>query len=397
MVARISCGKSIKSAVHYNEAKLADGKATLILSSRFGCNADDLTVRQKITRFESLIFKNCKVKTNTVHISLNFPPGEQLSPVTLQLLSAEYMERIGFGNQPFLVYQHLDANHPHVHIVTTNIQGNGRAISLHNIARAKSEPARKALELIYGLTPAEGRRQKVELKAAVSPATYGRCETKQAISNIVREVTSTFQYTNLAELNAILGHYNVTASRGKPGSLCWNRGGLVYSMIDRDGGKVGVPIQASDIYSKPVLHALERKMEKNRVTGIQKRRRLWGILEKVMASRSPAAARLLLQKCNVTYQPAVSDRDDAFLIDHRSRAVISIKGEGLSPALVQHSLFANQAAPADSLSAGYTTPIYSSPLSISAELLRELTADANPHGEHLASELLGRKRRRRRS
>lgn len=397
MVARISCGRSIKSAIHYNEAKLADGKATLILSSRFGCNADDLTVRQKIARFESLIFKNCKVKTNTVHISLNFPPGERLSPVTLQLLSAEYMERIGFGRQPFLVYQHLDANHPHVHIVTTNIQTNGRAISLHNIARSKSEPARKALELAYGLTPAEGRRQKTELPAAVSPAIYSRSETKQAISNIVREVTSTFQYTSLAELNAVLGHYNVTASRGKPGSLCWNRGGLVYSMIDRDGGKIGVPIQASDIYSKPVLQALERKMERNRVTGIQKRQHLRGILEKVTASRSPAAAKLLLENYNVTYRPSLSDKDDGFLIDHRSRAVISLKSEGFSPLQVQHTLFANITAFEESLSAARTTSMPSSPLSISAELLRELTADANPHGEYLSSELLRRKRRHKRS
>jgi hypothetical protein len=32
------------------------------------------------------------------------------------------MERIGFGRQPYLVYRHFDADHPHIHIVTNTIR-----------------------------------------------------------------------------------------------------------------------------------------------------------------------------------------------------------------------------------------------------------------------------------
>lgn len=396
MVARISCGRSIKSALHYNEAKLADGKATLIMSSRFGCDADDLTVRQKLARFDALIKGNKKVKTNTLHISLNFAPGEQLAPGTLQYLAADYMQRIGFADQPFLVYQHHDAGHPHIHIVTTNIRPDGKAISLHNIGREKSEPARKALEQIYGLVVAEGRRQRTELPVVVAPVTYGKAETKTAISNIVREVTSTFRYTSMEELNAVLRYYNVVAEPGLPGGRCWTRRGLTYSIVDSEGGKVGVPIPASSIYGRPVLPVLEKKMETNRVLGLQKRRRLRQVVERVLESRSSTAARKYLERAGITcHQATNAGVPDLFLIDHLNRTVISVHGEGFPVPQVVHALLPEAAGPKVSL------PLVQAPTSASvlfidsAKLLHELTSDVQPQGEHLASELLKKKKRRR--
>ncbi|MFD2886889.1 relaxase/mobilization nuclease domain-containing protein [Chitinophaga cymbidii] len=396
MVAKISCGRSIKSALHYNESKLAEGKATLILSSRFGCDADDLTVRQKLARFDSLIKRNKKVKTNTVHISLNFAPGEQLALGTLQYLAADYMQRIGFADQPFLVYQHHDAGHPHIHIVTTNIRTDGKAISLHNIGREKSEPARKALEQIYGLVVAEGRCQRVDLPAVIKPVIYGKAETKAAISNIVREITSTFRYTSLEELNAVLRCYNVVADPGLPGSRCWSHRGLTYSIVDSEGGKVGIPIAASSIYGRPVLAALEKKMDANRVLGIQKRRRLRQVVEKVLASRSPGAARRFLERASITCHQAKSGGSpDLFLIDHLNRTVISVRGEGFRAPDVIHSLRLD-AAGSKSITLLAQTPAVADFLFIdSAKLLHELTTDTHPQGEYLPSELLKRKKRRR--
>ena len=67
------------------------------------------------------------------------------------------MEKFGFGEQPYLVYQHLDASHPHIHIVSTNIQKDGKRISLHNIGRNQSNTARKELEIAYKLQKAESQ------------------------------------------------------------------------------------------------------------------------------------------------------------------------------------------------------------------------------------------------
>lgn len=271
MVARIKIGKSIKGILNYNESKVREGDADLILASGFSTDAEDLTFSQKLRRFEKLIERNDRIKTNAVHISLNFPPGENLDAETLQKIAADYMKRIGFGDQPYLVYQHKDAHHCHIHIVTTPIRAKGRPIYLHNIGKEKSEPARKAIEQEYGLTPADGRKsEKVFARGSVGPeaAEYSKAETKQTISNIVREVTENYKFTSLEELNAILRQYNVMAYRGAVGSRQYVNRGLTYSILDKDGYRIGVPIKASSIYGKPTLNNLEKRFDRNRIKKI---------------------------------------------------------------------------------------------------------------------------------
>ena len=41
---------------------------------------------------------------------------------------SRYLDKIGFGNQPFLVYRHFNDAHPHLHVVTISIQLNARCI-----------------------------------------------------------------------------------------------------------------------------------------------------------------------------------------------------------------------------------------------------------------------------
>ena len=271
MVVRMKMGKSIKGVLNYNEQKVRQGAAELLLASGFSCDVQDLGFSEKLKRFDQLIQRNEKSKTNTVHISLNFPPGENLDTETLQNIAVEYMDRIGFGQQPYLVYRHDDSSHPHIHIVTTSIKRNGRPINLHNIGKLKSEPARKALEKEYGLIQAESRKKQEVFTltpASLQAAQYGKAETRGTISNIVREVTANYKYTSLEELNAILRIYNVTAYRGVPGSRQYNYRGLSYSMVDKDGYKIGIPVKASAIYTSPTLDYLEKKFEQNRVKRI---------------------------------------------------------------------------------------------------------------------------------
>jgi uncharacterized protein YijF (DUF1287 family) len=53
------------------------------------------------------------------------------------------MEKIGFGEQPYLIYKHEDAGHPHIHIVSTTIKADGSRINTHNIGRNQSEKQEK--------------------------------------------------------------------------------------------------------------------------------------------------------------------------------------------------------------------------------------------------------------
>ena len=96
-------------------------------------------------------------------------------------------------------------------------------------------------------------------KVNLEKVKYGEVETKAAISNIVREVVRSYKFTNLHALDAILQQFGITADGGKPGSRLYDKHGLVYSLLDEEGGRIGVPVKASDIYSKPTKATLEKK------------------------------------------------------------------------------------------------------------------------------------------
>ncbi len=266
MVAKITIGKSVRGIVNYNENKVKESQARCIAASSYGMEHDDLSFYQKLNRLENLQEKNGRVKTNAVHISLNFDPSEKLNPNKLSEIANRYMEKIGFGNQPYLIYQHYDAGHPHIHLITTNVQENGKAISLHNIGRERSEPARKEVELEYGLVQAESRSQKQQQSLKPFPMEklqYGQTETKRAITNIVNTIIRQYNFTSLPELNAVLKQYNVVADRGNEDTRMFQKNGLLYSATNDQGNKLGVAIKASAIYNKPTLKNLEQQFQKN--------------------------------------------------------------------------------------------------------------------------------------
>lgn len=265
MVARIKRTQSLSRSLNYNEKKVQLGVAECIHAVNYPKDLEALNFYHKLHRLEHQAALNERVKANSVHVSLNFHESDKLNREKLCAIAESYMKGIGFEKQPYLVYQHHDAGHQHIHIVSTNIEKDGSKIEMNNIGRNQSENARKSIELKFGLTKAEGRNQKQEndLKVSAQKVQYGNAPTKRAITNVLDTVIDHFKYTSLAELNAILKLYNVMAERGKEDSKMYQKRGLVYSALDNKGNKIGTPIKASNFYSKPTLKYLEQKFVQN--------------------------------------------------------------------------------------------------------------------------------------
>jgi hypothetical protein len=274
MVAKITTPKSISRALNYNEQKVKSGKAECLYAGSFLQEASELNFYQKLERFEYQNSLNQRAKTNTLHISLNFDAQDKLSKEKLIEIASGYMGKIGFSEQPYLVYQHHDAGHRHLHIVTTSIQKDGRRINTFNIGKNESEAARKSLELEYNLVRAESKKKVVSQEQKVNPniqhrmvtaekVQYGKMETKRAIQNVLDVVINQYKYSSLAELNAVLKQYNVMADRGRDESILYQKKGLYYRALDENGNKIGVPIKASLFHQKPTLHFLEQKFQLN--------------------------------------------------------------------------------------------------------------------------------------
>lgn len=248
------------AALNYNENKVGQGKAKCLAASGYLKETNEMNFYQKLQGLERYNELNERARTKTLHVSLNFSATENLEDDKLFAIATDYMNRIGFGEQPFLIYRHYDAGHPHVHVVSTTIRSDGNRINTHNIGRNQSEKARKEIEQRYNLVRAENqqqlRKQKV-LPVNAEKVIYGKTETKKAITNVVNALLNTYQYASLAEFNAILKQYNVVADRGKEEGRIYKHRGLVYRVLDAQGNKIGVPIKASSINSEPTLNQLE--------------------------------------------------------------------------------------------------------------------------------------------
>ena len=318
--------------LQYNENKVTAGEAKLLLASGFAGDVNSFSTEQKLQRFEYLTMLNTRVKTNAVHISLNFDAQDKLSNEQLQQISMAYMERIGFGDQPYLVYKHTDAAHTHVHIATVNIQPDGNRIDTHGIGWKLSEPARISIEKEYGLVQAKGRARSNELgikPADLEKAIYGKTLTKRAITNIVNAVIRDYRFTSLAEFNAVLKQFNVIADRGGENTIMREKGGLLYSLINDKGEQVGVPIKASAIYNKPTLTNLQKEFERNEEKRQKYKEPLQQAIERIFKSYTSITKNTFikeLQKQNINVLFRTNEKGFTYgvtFIDNHNKAVFN--------------------------------------------------------------------------
>lgn len=332
MVAKIKIGASVRGVLHYNENKVAEGEAKLILACGFAGDIENMSFQNKLQRFHHLTDLKPSVKTNALHISLNFDVSEKITNARMQDIAIAYMERIGFGEQPFLVYRHNDAGHQHLHIATVSIQRDGEAIKTHNIGRELSEPARKSIEKDFNLVIAERKVYKQEpgIKPAdLEQAKYGRSSTKRQISNVLAGVLNDYKFTSIAEFNAVLRQFNVIADRGKEGSAMFQNKGLIYSLVDCNGEKIGVPIKSSTFYSKPTLRNLESKFEKNKEKRTPFKQNLIDRINKVFTKYESITKETLLAELkkdgiNLTLWPNDQGRIyGTTFIDHHNKTVFN--------------------------------------------------------------------------
>ncbi|WP_159478111.1 relaxase/mobilization nuclease domain-containing protein [Dyadobacter sp. 3J3] len=265
MVAIIKTGHSVQRSFYYNENKIWQGDAQCIMAANYPKDLTELNQMQRLNMLLKTAALNENVKRNSVHISLNFDPSEKLTKDQLTQIAGVYMHKIGFKDQPFLVYEHYDAGHPHIHIVSVKVRPDGSRIETNNIGRNESEKARKQIEMDFGLVKAEAhKRQVFELKPVnTAKAQYGKSQTKQAISNVLNTVLNSYKYTSVAELNAVLKQYNVLADTGGKESRISKSNGLVYRILDEGGRSVGVPIKASDFHFNPGLKYLNERFALN--------------------------------------------------------------------------------------------------------------------------------------
>lgn len=70
----------------------------------------------------------------------------------MTVLAQEFMEKFGYGNQPYIVWLHEDIKRKHMHIVSVRINEQGEKID-HNREAIRAQNICREMEVKYGLIP----------------------------------------------------------------------------------------------------------------------------------------------------------------------------------------------------------------------------------------------------
>ncbi len=336
MVARITPTKSIAKTLSYNEEKVTQGKAELIRAGNFLQDKDNLSYTDKLHRFQQLTELNARSQVKMWHATLNFQSGEKLSNDQLTAIADRYMQGLQMEDQPYLVYRHEDANHPHIHIVSTLIQPDGSRIRDSYMATRLSEPTRKAIEKEFHLQPA--RRQSKSPVPTPDQVQKINPESEtpvtQSMDRVLGMVTRHYNFTTRHEFNAILRSYNLIAETGSPGSKTHRHQGIYYTALDDHGNKTSPPVMASQLSSRPTSARLNEKFRQSRSARtdslVSVRQRLDWILDQQPPTLRAMVSQLQRDGIEVVTSPANGRTPhDQIYVDHRTR--IAISSEALGP------------------------------------------------------------------
>lgn len=132
MVAKISHGASLYGALVYNHEKVFQGTAEILsgyrmISDRPGLPSEDM--RLALLSFENHLTVNRRTDKPVLHIALSPAPEDRLDNDRLAELAEKYMQKMGYGDQPFIVYRHGDTCNTHVHIVSVCIDDEGKSMT----------------------------------------------------------------------------------------------------------------------------------------------------------------------------------------------------------------------------------------------------------------------------
>ena len=264
MIAKISSTENLGGALGYNFKKVGKGEASVLLAQGLYQNKEErYTMAEVFADMQALIPEKCRTKKTVFHCSLNPHPDEKLSDEILTQIAKEYMEALGYGNQPYIVFKHYDIAREHIHIVSLRVNSKGRKIS-DKFEKRRSKKITDALERKYSLIPSSKIADKVMNETPKIDTTRGNI--KEQVASILRMVLKHYCFCSLGELNAILSAYNLAVEEVKTEFRGKKYDGLVYVPTDDKGNKTGIPIHASDIGRGVGYTAVQNRMQKSKQT-----------------------------------------------------------------------------------------------------------------------------------
>ncbi|MFK1787947.1 conjugal transfer protein MobB [Bacteroides fragilis] len=260
MVAKISYGSSLYGALAYNGEKVNEGVARILETNKVFCPVDDgHDITACMQDFMAYMPSQVRTKKPVIHISLNPHPDDKLSDEQFSAIALEYIEKMGYGNQPFVVYKHEDIDRHHLHIVTLAVDETGRKINDGNNFYTSTRIL-KELEQKFDLIPAQMRKEREAFH--LKKVCYGDGENlKKQLASVIKPAVKFYHCPSFKEYRALLSTYNICVEEVKGEIHGKTYMGLLYFAADDKGNKVGRVFKSS-LFGKSVgYEALQNRFK----------------------------------------------------------------------------------------------------------------------------------------
>ncbi|MTG98812.1 relaxase/mobilization nuclease domain-containing protein [Myroides sp. BIT-d1] len=245
MIAKIGKGSNLIGALSYNQLKVDKGQGSVLFINNLPeSNNTSNYITQLYKHFEPYLLLNYKTEKVVRHISLNPNPNDKLSDTALNEIAQQYMDTMGYENQPYIVYKHSDIEREHIHIVTVCTDLKGKKID-DKYDYLKSMKACREIEKQFNLTSSINQTNEESKQIQFTPVDHTKHNLKAQIASVVRYLPKYYNYDSLTSYNALLSLFNIRAERVEAIDNEQTKQGLVYFAINEKGEKVSNPFKAS--------------------------------------------------------------------------------------------------------------------------------------------------------
>lgn len=265
MIAKVGKGNDVYGALAYNQLKVENEKGKILLMNKMIETRDGkYTVAQLAKSFEPYLVANKNTEKTALHISLNPDPKDEVSDEKFIQMAQDYMNEMGYGEQPFVVFKHTDINRTHIHIVSVGVDEDGKKIS-DKFEKRKSMKICRELEQKYNLISATNK-ESVQNKKVFSPVNYMIGDVKSQLASVIRNIPNYYRFQTLGEYNALLSLFNITCEKVEKSENGVGINGLLYFALNDKGEKVSQPFKASLFGKNSGFEALNNHFLKSKKT-----------------------------------------------------------------------------------------------------------------------------------
>ena len=265
MVANIRSGSSPGGALYYNKEKVDKNEAEVLLWQKmlepFNKHGR-MDIDACMESFRPYLEANRRTTNTVFHVSLNPSPEDRLTDERLRDIAREYMERMGYGEQPYIVFKHKDISREHLHIVSLRVDEQGRKLP-HDFEARRSMEILRDLERKYGLHPSV-KGQGLTDREGLRKVNYSEGNVKQQISSVARSCLRNYKCSPYGEFRTLLELLNVSVEERTGTVDGRDYAGVIYGAMTDDGYGIGTPFKSSRIGKDVGYKALQKYYERSK-------------------------------------------------------------------------------------------------------------------------------------